>query len=490
VGAGYLYLRRWRRVVPTWLATAALLFIALPAEAEGIAGVWAVLWALCAVAAAVDAWWIARPATPPARVPWIPATAGVLLLALPAAGPVWFDDARQAALEEDLRIRLEAADQQAGQGHTLDFGNAEDTYRDALDEYFAVRGAHPGTDAAAGVPARLDALYEGATADRVGEDHCAALAPLRFFRGLPGDFEDAEAERLAELAAGALPGPLHDCGLTHVEADDPAAAQEPLTELLESYPEHERAAALPDELGGRQQAAMDQLGTAAACPALDELRALNGLFEQLPGADFTRMAADGTEPVPEGLYQCGASRFLAGNFTGADESLNELIDDHPDHDRVDRARDILIASRIAAEYPGAGEELPPEPGTTGGPTVTLEIFNDSPYEMEALYTGPRTLRETAEPCDDCEVYTSDPGDNACPNGEDYPSITLRLPAGDYFYLNEVPNGSARSVSGAETLSSGYIYTSCFYVTEESLLTPDFDLPGLEDLNGIEELDTV
>ncbi|MDT0346012.1 tetratricopeptide repeat protein [Streptomyces litchfieldiae] len=478
LGLGYLYLRRWRRAIPSWLATGVLLFVALPVSADGISGAWGVLYAVCLVAAAVDGWRLGRPETPATTVPWIPLTTGVLLLALPAAGVVWFDGAQQRALERELEERLAVADQRVEEANGQFFGESEDSYRAALAEYLRVRGDHPDTDAAGEVPGRLDSLYEGATAARGGEDVCAGLAPLRFFQELPEEYDDSEAERLAGRAGEDLPAPLHDCGLARIDLDDMTGAEESLGELLENHGESEYATGLPGELGDRQRAAMNGIGGDAPCDALAELRGLNTLFGQLPGSEFGQLADDGGEPIPEGLYQCGTSQFLAGQYAEAETSLTDLVENHPDHRRVDRAQDILIAGQIAVEYPAAGESLPPEPGTTGGAPVTLEILNDSPNELEVLYTGPRTGSQTADACDGCSVYPTDPGDTSCSENRDYPTVTLELPAGDYHFLHRSLDDSTRVLAETEVLEEGYIYTICSYVTEDDLLFPDFgDLDG-------------
>lgn len=249
-----------------------------------------------------------------------------------------------------------------------------------------------------------------------------------------------------------------------------SAARAPLTELLQDHAESEYAAALPDELGERQRDVIEALGGDAPCEALERLRSLNQLFGDLPGAAFGEMAADGAEPVPEGLYQCGTTSFLAGDFGGAGDVLTELVDDYPDHERVDRAGDILIAAEIAEELPSAGEELPPTSGSTGGAVITLEVFNDSPYELELLFTGPRTGSERVAACGDCSLYPGDPGDSACSeSGVDYPSTTLELPAGDYYFLHRSPGEETRHLAEADSFDPDYIYTYCSYITEDDLL---------------------
>ncbi|ONK14677.1 hypothetical protein [Streptomyces sp. MP131-18] len=482
LGAGYLYLRHWRRAVAAWLLTGALLFVALPVPAEGMSGWWAVLYAAGLLVLAADAWRLARPAAPGRRALLTPVTAGVLLLALPASGTVLFNDAQERALESALQDRLTAADGLVERAGGSSFDGAEDRYRSALTEYLAVRGDHPDTDAAAEVPDRLDALYGRATEERPGEDACAALAPLRFFQDLPDDFEDPEAGRLAERAGGDLPEPLHGCGIARTGQADMTGAEEPLGELLNDHPESPYATGLAEELGGLRDTAVDGLAGDAPCESLEELRGYNTLLAALPGDDFGQLAAGGEAPVPDGLFACGSARFLSGDYTGAETSLTELVTDHPEHDRAGHAGDILIAAQIAAELPAAGEELPPAPGSGGGgATVIVEVLNDSPNELELLWTGPRTGSETVAPCPDCSIYPADPGTDSCTANIDYPSTTLELPAGDYHFLHRSPELSASNLAETTGLDADYIYTWCSYTTEQDLLWP-----GLEDLEDLTE----
>ncbi|MFD5321777.1 hypothetical protein [Streptomyces sp. NPDC127098] len=481
LGLGYLYLRRWLRALPSLTATAALLWAALPATAEGVPGAWPALFAGLALLTAVDGWRLGRPPTLGGpRLAWVPASAGVLLLALPVAGAVSFADAQRRALESDLGERLAAADRLVAEAVVAaDFADAEPGYRSALDEYLAVRAAHPDTDAAGEVPGRLDSLYERATAEGSGGDWCAALDPLWFFRALPGELDEAEARRLAGRAGEDLPEPLHGCGLGLAEEAGARSAAEPLAELLAEYPDSEYAGALPGELGELQAAATDAVGGAEPCQALTRLRSLNGLFGRLPGPEFSTLAEEGAATVPEGLYRCGTDHFTAGRFGEADGVLGELVEDHPDHRRAERAGDILIAARIAAHLPEAGAELPPEPGTAGGGSVTLELRNDSPYALEFLFTGPLTGSRTLDGCDGCEVYPDDPGDAACSADLDYPTVTVELPAGDYYFLHSSPDEPTRELAESDQLDPDYVYTYCSYITEDDLGGPWLDDPGTD-----------
>ncbi|MDT0306685.1 hypothetical protein RM780_06885 [Streptomyces sp. DSM 44917] len=483
LGAGYLYLRRRSRAVLCWVATGTLLLAVLPPDADGIPGPWAALYAAALVLFALDGWRLGRPPVLGGHSrAWLPVTAGVLLLSLPAGSVLLFENARREALESDLRDRLAAADAEVERAGARPFGEARDLYRSAVDAYVAVRREHPDTRAAGTVRGRLDDLYAAATApggETAGRDRCAALSPLRFFQSLPGEVEDAEARRLAERAAGDLPGPLHDCGLQRIAASDPASAAQPLTELLGDHAGSDEAAGLPAELDARQRASLDALSGETPCPGLDDLRALNRLLAELPGEEFATLTAEGREAEPEGLYQCGRFGFLNGQYANAETLLRDLVDNHPGHDRGEHAADILIAARIAQELPAAGEELPPD-GDAGGGPVTLRILNDSPYEREILYTGPDTGSRTLAACEGCETYASDPGDGACSDsGVDYPSLTLRLPAGRYYFLHRSIGADTTPVARPDDLRTEFVYTYCSFVTREGPSLPD--IPGLPEV---------
>lgn len=478
LGLGYLFLRRWRRAIPCWIATAALLFAALPVEPEGIAGIWVVLYGVALVAFALDAWRVGGPppapygptpapyGRPPSR-PWLPLAAGVLLLALPATSVVCYGSAQNAALEEELEQRLTAADRIVREAEGASFGSAREDYDSALTRYLNVSEDHPDSDAAETLPGRLDDLYEQAT-ESSGDD-CADLDALRYFKELPEESGGAQAERLAQRADEDLPAPLHGCGLQRVESGDPDGAADVLTELLEDYPDSEYATGLSAELSDRQSSAVDAIGGEDSCGALDEVGWLAELADQLPGEkeEYAQIADDGLAAEPEGLYQCGTDQFLEGSYADSVSTLRQLVSDYPDNGHVDRAGDIIIAAQIAEEIPAAGDDLPPEEGTTGGGSVTVTIYNDSPYEQEVLYTGPNTAKKTIAACGSCSVYSSDPGESACSADVTYPSITLHLPAGTYHFLHRsVGEDSESPATSTDSLSTAYTYSFCSYSYED------------------------
>ncbi|MFI7273279.1 hypothetical protein [Streptomyces sp. NPDC049879] len=480
LGLGHLYLRRWWHVLPSLLLTAALLAMALPVTADGVSGRWVALYAAGVLLLAADAWRLARPAGPERRPLLAPVVAGVLLLAIPAGAVVFFGDAQRRALESDLQDRLTATDELVERAAADPFGESEDRYRSAVTDYLGVRDAHPDTDAAAEVPDRLDALYERATAPADGADgaeetdHCRALAPLRFFRDLPDDTgDDPETRRLSARATDALPEPLHGCGLRLTSQRDIDGAEVPFTELLRDHADSPFATGLPDELGGMRNAAIEGVEGDDPCGSLGQLRDYNALFAELPGEEFPRMAAEGEEPVPDGLWACGTAQFRDGDFADSEETLRELLDVAPDHEEADYAGDVLIAAQIAVDLPAAGEDLPPRPGSgAGGATIEVEIFNDSPDPLELLWTGPRTGSRTIDACASCDYYPSvTDDDETCAEDIDYPSTTLELPAGSYHFLHRAPETGVSTLAETEVFEPDYIYTWCTYTTEDQSLLP-------------------
>ncbi|WP_052849507.1 DUF3488 domain-containing protein [Streptomyces avicenniae] len=468
LGAGYLYLRRWWQVVPSLLLTGLLLWAVLPVTADGISGQWVALYVLGLLVLAADAWRLARPETPRRRPLLVPLTTGILLLAIPAGAVVFFEDAQRQALEDDLQERLALADDLVEQAGDEPFEEAEQRYRSALDGYVAVRSDHPDTDAAAEVPDRLDALYEQATTPAAdADDPCGPLTPLRFFRDLPGENgEGPDIERLSVRAADTLPEPLHACGLSRTAQGDVEGAREPFTELLGDHADSPLATGLPEELGVLQGTAADGVEGDQPCDALDQLRDWNELFGELPGEQFAQLAADGQGPVPDGLFACGTAQFRAGDFTDSEATLRDLLAEDPDHPEADYTQDILIAAQIAARLPAAGESLPPRPGAGGGgPTITVEVSNDSPNELELLWTGTRTGSRTVGACGSCDVYTSDPGDAGCSADIDYPTTTLELPAGEYHFLHRAPDLDVDNLAETTEFEANYEYTWCTFTIE-------------------------
>lgn len=119
LGLGYALLGRWGRAVGCWIATGVLLFVALPADPDGVpARVLAVYLFLLVLAAADGARIALRSALGGSWRPVVAVGLGVVLLAVPVGGAVAYGAARDEAREEMLLDRLESGGPEGrGRGH-------------------------------------------------------------------------------------------------------------------------------------------------------------------------------------------------------------------------------------------------------------------------------------------------------------------------------------------------------------------------------------
>jgi tetratricopeptide (TPR) repeat protein len=155
-------------------------------------------------------------------------------------------------------------------------GEAPGTYLDrALEDYAAVAQQHAGSPQAQAVPQALAELYE-ATDPQPG---CAAVPVLDAFTGLAG-LEPAPP--VAARAAEALPEALFRCGTDRYDDEAYDDAIDSLERLIDTYPDHPRAAAAADTLIAADVAATQQgetgeldqpleVGTAARGTAVVEI---------------------------------------------------------------------------------------------------------------------------------------------------------------------------------------------------------------------------
>ncbi|MFJ2774020.1 tol-pal system YbgF family protein [Streptomyces sp. NPDC087300] len=464
LGLGFVLLRRWFPALLCCAATAALLFIALPADVDGVPGGVLVGYVAFLLAAAVAG---AHRAT---RVPGdrrlrgpVAVGLGVVLLAVPAGGAFAYEGARDEAVEQMLIGRLERADRiVAGLAGEPYDGAAVRKYGKALAVYRGLAEDHPGSKAADRLPDSLDAYYKTVAAPYAAKKYCDAISPLKHLRTVPDTLGKDDLGTLATWPDDRLATSLYECGTAGLGR---AAADGPLGELLRTFPDSDRAArvepALRAAIGAREAA----LKGSEPCPAVDELRAIGTTASGLPGGEVDaaglRGAAD--RAVRRGVYACGIDEFQDDRFTDAARTMKDFAAKYPGDKKHDRADDIAVAAEIAAARPSAGRRLPPtRPG--GGGTVDLVVANLGPGELELLYTGPTTGRVKLKDCASCRIFADKPqGDKACRAGvSTYPRTTLRLPAGEYHFLYK--RATVRDRAEGARLSTAYRYTDCSFVT--------------------------
>ncbi|MFI0114181.1 hypothetical protein [Streptomyces globisporus] len=490
LGLGYALLGRWGRAAVCWAATAVLLWVALPADPDGVPAGVLVGYLLVLVLAAVDGGRIARrSAVGGAWRPGLAVGLGVVLLAVPAGGAVVYGSARDEAREQMLLERLEAGDERVATASGQPFEAAKSEYGKALDVYRALGEDHPGSRAAKLVPDRLKAYYDAVSAPYAKKRHCEAVAPLTYLRTLPDSVDKKVLGELAAWPDTPLAESLYACGVSRLGGAGSSSGSSgggdggaELGQLLRTFPESASARRVAPAIDERIKDQVSALKGAEPCTATEALRGLGATASRLPDDSVKKLRADADEGVVDGVYACGVDQFEDGKFGAARTTLTDFARTYKSDGRVRQARNIATAAEIADDRPAAGKRLPPSK-RPGGARMELVISNDAPNTVEVLYTGPVTGTVTLRACAGCERYSASEGPRrACKaGGRNYPKARLQLPAGEYHFLYKHGTGATARVdsySSGTRVQPGYTYTSCTYVIERSPF--DLDLPLLPD----------
>ncbi|MFI8365620.1 hypothetical protein [Streptomyces sp. NPDC085466] len=480
LGLGYLVLRHWVSAALCWAATAGLLLVALPADADGVPTALLVGYGAFLLAVAADG---ARRGLR-ARISWgttvrrLALPLAVVLLAAPVGGAVAYAgahaDAREEARQQALLARLAAADALVKGGEGQPFSTAEADYRKALVEYQDLTRTEGGSRAAKLVPDRLDAYFTTVSAPYAQKKYCEAVAPLKHLRSLPGI---VDKELLADRSARVdepLAQSLYECGAGALRGSAKSEATASFNELTGTFPQSPYVGKAETAVKDAIRAKVGALGAAGAgrCDATEELRSLRGVATGMQGVSLGGAVADADRGVRKGVFACGTEQFGDKEFAKATETMNTYVKDYPDGEQVGHARSIAIAAQIAGQEPEAGKKLPPVT-VPAGARMTMVISNDARDSVELLYTGPVTGKVTLKGCGGCRSYerleTLRPGFKPCSGAASkYPKVTIQLPAGTYHMLQKRAGSGFSTAGDTKTskakIESGYDYTNCLYVT--------------------------
>ncbi|WP_149179249.1 hypothetical protein [Streptomyces sp. TRM49041] len=480
LGLGYAALRHWWSAAVCWAATGGLLFVALPAEPDGVPAGVLVAYGVFLLLVAVDGArrGLRTPLAAPLPGPRLALVVAFALLAVPVAGAWAHGGAREEARQQELLARLAAADtlvdEAAGR---RDFGDAEGEYRRALRAYAELGTEHAASRAGKLVPERLDAYYETvATPYREGR-HCAAVAPLKHLRTVPDTVDRALLGDLVTWPDEPLAHAWRECGMEGLgTASDTREAGTHLRDLLTTFPESPHARQVESGIRGRIKTRSAALsGSTAPCRVSDELSRIRTTVGRLPGATARALRGDADASVRRGMYACGVDQFKDKKFSSAKRTMTRYADRYPTSTLAGRARNIAIAAEIAARRPAAGRALPPVT-VPRGTRLTLVVTNDGPGAVDLLYTGPVTGTANVKGCAGCSTYPSRTAGRTggCKStSTSYPKTTLRLPPGEYHFLYKHARtastaGFVRTYSDGVKIRSGYRYTSCLYVFRSTL----------------------
>ncbi|MGW1208265.1 hypothetical protein ACWD5F_01360 [Streptomyces sp. NPDC002499] len=474
LGLGYALVRRWGLMIACLAATGILLFVALPADPNGVPGALVALYLIFLLAAATHGALLGlrtRLAWPPN--PLVAAGLGIVLLAVPAGGVVLYDDARDEATEQMLLDRLDQADELVRSGGTRPFELAQTEYRQALTVYHGLTDDHPSSRAAAQVPSRLKSYYSTVAAPYAEQDYCGAVPPLKYLRTVPRTMDKKTLGSLSTWPDDRLATSLYECAaaaLSSSSANWPAQ----FGELVSTFPDSEQAKKVEPAIAAEVGKAVKSVSGKDPCGAVQRL---DSLSTQIRGVSATqaelsdaldRNADRADRSAASGTYNCGVDQYKDGSFSEAITSMNKFIEDNPGSANRARARKIAIAAEVAETVPAAGKRLPT---TRSGGSITVTVKNDSPDDITVMYTGPVTGSFSLKACGSCSTYSSlltslgSASEPCSDSGKNYPQKTIRLPAGTTYFVHKSKTGLGKSpASDTAKLTPGYIYTECAYTT--------------------------
>ncbi|MFJ3222542.1 hypothetical protein ACIPJS_04145 [Streptomyces sp. NPDC086783] len=475
LGLGYVLVRRWILAAVCWAATVVLLFVALPADPDGVSGgaltAYVVFLVLAAAHGAVVG--LRTRLMWPAAAP-VAILLGLVLLAVPAGGVVLYDGARDEATEEMLLDRLERADRLVSKAEGKPFGSARSDLKDAWREYGDLRDDHPDSRAAERVPDRMKSYYSTVGAPYAQKKYCDAIPPLQYLRTLSRGTDKKDLGSLATWPDDRLATSLYECGSDGLAAGD-AVWPTHFGELLGTFPESEQAAKVEPAVGSAVDKAVKDVRGDEPCAAVDRLKALSSQVEGLKGEEagveqaLAKEVGRADKSAGSGAYDCGVDQYKDGDFADALSTMNDFVDDNKGSKNRERAKKIAIAAEIAQTVPAAGKRLPT---TASGGGITVTLKNDSPDDITVLFTGPVTGSVTLKGCGSCTAYSTSStlslGFKPCSDsGKKYPQRTISLPVGTTYFLHKPKSGTSGTTPASDTakLSSGYIYTECAYTTK-------------------------
>ncbi|MFF5184210.1 tol-pal system YbgF family protein [Streptomyces sp. NPDC000345] len=472
LGLGYALVRRWILMLLCLAATAVLLFVALPADPDGVPVFALVLYVAFLIGVAAHGAVVGlrtRLAWPPSAP--LALVLGLVLLVAPAGGVVAYDGARDEATQQMLLDRLDEADRLVEAAGRRAFTSAQSDYREALEVYEDLSADHPDSRAAAKVPARMKTYYATVGAAYEKGDYCEAVAPLDYLRTVPKKMPETDLSGLKDWPDDRLATSLYECASDGLASGQSTWASQ-FGQLLTTFPDSEQATKVEPAVGSAVSAKVKGLGGSDPCTVVEQLKSLSGQIENITAEDasvadaLTKDADRAASSAGSGTYNCGVDQYRDGDFESAQTTMEEYVSGHKSAKNAALAKKIAIAAEVAQTVPAAGKKLPT---TRTGGSISVTVQNDSPDDITVMYTGPVTGSFTLKACGSCKAYsfasTISPGFKPCNANKNYPERTISLPVGTTYFVHK-PNGDSLSTPASDTakLESGYIYTECAYTT--------------------------
>lgn len=427
LGLGYVALGAWLRLAAALLVTAGLLVVVLPVTWQGTSPWWFVAYLTALAGLAADGWFTARRRVRSGRVAGAPAIAPVVawpLLALVPAGIATYAIVQHELLERHLEHVVSSAMADASAVADLGWGSAGETVQASYAVLVDVAGRYPRTRTAADVPDHLGDLYRSAQ----GPTECESLETIRWFSSVTSV---GPVQQIHQRATDELPDGILACAGAHLDGAEPAIAVPLLDELLADHAGSGSAERVVPELTAWRDENLYGL-EGDPCAALGGTQKVASFFAAATGP--VAALGDGVaDRLPDGMYRCGLAHFDAGDFASAEDVMERFAEAYPDLPERAYAERVRTAAIIARAYPEAGRERP-SAAPADGPVGEFTIFSYSPWPATYYFTGPDTGSVELAACDACTFPDQRAAAAECTDlSPDYPSATLVLPAGSYYF---------------------------------------------------------
>ncbi len=174
-------------------------------------------------------------------------------------------------------------------------------------------------------------------------------------------------------------------------------------------------------------------------------------------------------------YQaCGQVYTKNGQYNQAIAAYENFLQNYPQHSLAPNIKTALARVLLAAARTGSGGTIS-RPRATGrasrGSTVVF-IRNDSPQEMQIVFSGSQPRFEKLQPCQDCQIHFGTPP-KTCPGKG--PLGRYILKPGMYDVVVKSTGGRVRPFKGQWDLQDATEYSHCFYIVR-GLTPPSNQVP--------------
>ncbi|MFD6949761.1 hypothetical protein A6A08_01100 [Nocardiopsis sp. TSRI0078] len=472
MGAGYFYLRQWPFFAAALIITVGLLVTAAVIGAADNVLLWASIFAAWFVAAAVHGLFAGRSrdervlnrGEQPSKgtAPFLVAAGLVVALTASLTG-VWQAGEWRLRVADTAHARGECGANEA----VAAYGSVENLFQLSFSPSLMER-ARAGAEACA--------LLERAQADVSAEEYEQALESYGTYFAHPASrWEDTDGE-VADIhlsyAANLVSTAEEDFSgeVTEDYRESMRKAHEVYSVIPVDYEGTEAAGNVPTALTELYETGTSQYAAENWCAGFDQIE----VFSDLAWDGAPEVAERIVAERPDAALNCGWEHVDEGRFAPAEEIVDLLEEEYPDHEAkdVDKMVVHIGAGRIESEMDtltvlGESDFNSTPTSSSGSGKAVLEVTNNAPFEMRFLYVGPDKVHDEilTPACEECEVYTSPPTGNSCFDDGDV--MRVEFDPGKYrVLLTSSDSLFGQPLHGNITFNAGDKHQICYYKMEQ------------------------